>query len=231
MMKKPHLILLSKFTFLIPFALSSAVTHAAVIYSAVDYAPWSDPGYIISDQVFADWTNAAQDYSIETFESLVPAESLLNVSVNGHTFMSGNGTNMTLRDAPTYGLRAHSDSMYLHAGEFPDTVCPLIWLPPEPVYGLGFFGSDLEQGNATITLLFTNDTTQTFSIGGNKNFFWGIIGGPDEAIKQVTITPPGTRDSIGYDDFVVTMTTIPEPTSLILLSLGSVLALRKKVST
>ena len=224
MMKKPHLILLSKFTFLILFALSLAVTHAAVIYSAVDFAPWPDPGYLAPDQAFANWTNAAENYSIETFESLVPAESLLNVSVNGHTFMSGNGTNMTLRDAPTYGLRAHSDSMYLHAGEFPDTVCPLIWLPPEPVYGLGFFGSDLEQGNATITLVFTNNATQTFSIGGNKNFFWGIIG-TDEAIKQVTITPPGTRDSIGYDDFVVM---IPEPTSLIILSLGSALLFRKK---
>ena len=96
---------------------------------------------------------------------------------------------------------------------------PVIWDLPSPQTGFGFFASDIEMGDITIT--FVSGEALTFLAEGT-NCFWGIIGTADP-VAQVTLTPI-SGDAVGYDDFVI----VPEPATLSLLALGGLALLRRK---
>jgi hypothetical protein len=195
---------------------------AAEGYDMTIYTASDASGFINSNLKFAQWASMAGNYTVESFESVPPTELTMDFTVNGHTFTAGNSYGLSILDQPMAGMTAHSGTHYLHGGSYANGgASPVLWDLPSAQTGFGFFGTDVELGNVTIT--FVSGDSHTFAVEGT-NFFWGILNTPQPVLK-VTITPARLpNDAVGYDDFVV----VPEPATICLLGLGALSFVSRK---
>ena len=106
-----------------------------------------------------------------------------------------------------------------------------------PVDAFGFFATDVgdHNGQISLTLTYADGTTENHPIDHLRNpttgsakdpqhgslIFFGLIS--DQAIRSVAFTNlnPGEGDRFGFDNLVVGLTAVPEPSSLLLLLSGA----------
>jgi hypothetical protein len=110
-----------------------------------------------------------------------------------------------------------------------------------PVQAFGFYATaystQAETGGTRLVLRFTRtggDPLDTFDVeighspndSDGKAFYFGVIVDPGDEFERVTLLNLGTDDGdvIGFDDFTVAHTAVPEPSTALLLA-GGVLAL------
>jgi PEP-CTERM motif-containing protein len=164
---------------------------------------------------------------IEDFESfahgtLTPLS--LNFSGAGTATLSGSGQ-VWQSSTEYYGRFAISGDHYLNQVVAPGFNIAL----SDPIAAFGFYATDIGDFSGTLTLAFTNGSTDvisfpnTYTTGGSV-FYFGYINTDNPFTNIAFNTTTGAGDAFGFDDLTIgsvdQVDPVPEPATMLLLGSG-----------
>ncbi len=242
----------------IKMAAAAAIIAAPLAAQAVPTVYFGETLGLGEGTKLASWANATNAQAsflaglinpgVETFESYANGTGgplAINFAGAGVTATLGaGGSIVSLADGATNGVGRYGVTGDPDATEnFWETSSSQTITFSAPVAAFGFFGIDIGDFNGQVTVTTSGGLNQVFNVGNTLNgnggsvLFWGVI---DTAATFTSITfgntAPGS-DFFAFDNFTVGSlaqvkdpTRVPEPGTLLLLSMGllGVAASRKR---